>query len=257
MREQPIWIPNKNTHLVGVLHIPSIKKQYPTVILCHGFMGDKLGPRPWGFVTFARCLAKQNFAVVRFDFLGGGESGGEFKNQSITSELEDLKKVISWVVKQPWHNSKIGVVGHSRGGAVGLIHASRSKQINTVVTWAAPAEWKSIWGKTANIIRKNGSIKESTLDITKQLVNDDFSNYQPITKFGKEVTQPVLIIHGTKDGESSGNVPLEHARMLYDSIASPSKKLYLIKGAGHLFYEASEREELFRLTKSWLSAVLR
>jgi len=256
MREQPLWMPYKNTHLAAVLHTPLGNKKYPTIVLCHGFMGDKLGPPPWGFVAFARRLAKQNFAVLRFDFLGGGESGGEFKNQSITSELEDLKKIISWVAKQPWYNSKIGIVGHSRGGAVGLVHASRNRKINTVVTWAAPAEWNSIWGRTANTIRKKGSIKESTLDMTKQLVNDDFSNYQPITKFGKKITQPVLIIHGTKDGEFPGNVPLGHAQMLYDSIASTNKKLHLIKGAGHIFYEASEREELFRVTENWLSTIL-
>jgi len=257
MHEQPIWIPHKNTHLAAVLHIPSAKKKYPTVILCHGFMGDKLGPWPWGFVAFARRLTKQNFAVLRFDFLGGGESSGEFKNQSITSELADLKKILNWTVKQPWYNSKIGIVGHSRGGAVGLIHASRSKQIDTVITWAAPAEWNSIWGKTANIIRKKGFIKESTLDMTKQLVHDDFSNYQPITKFGKKILQPVLIVHGTKDGEFPGNVPPGHAQMLYDSIASPKKKLHLIKNTGHIFYEAPKRQELFQVTENWLSATLR
>ncbi len=256
MQEQSIWIPHKSTHLAGVLHIPSAKKKYPAVILCHGFMGDKLGLWPWGFVAFARYLAKYGFAVLRFDFLGGGDSGGRFKDQSITSELTDLKKVVRWIIKQPWSNSKIGVVGHSRGGAVALIHASRSRQINTVVTWAAPAEWKSVWGNTANIIRKKGSVRKSNLEMTRRLVEDDFSNYQPITKFGKKIMQSILIIHGTKDGEFPGNVPLTHASMLYDSIASSKKKLHLIKGAGHLFYETSEREELFRVTKDWLSLTL-
>ena len=66
MREQPLWIPHKNTHLAAVLHTPLGSRKYPTIILCHGFMGDKLGLPPWGFVAFARRLAKQNFVVLRF-----------------------------------------------------------------------------------------------------------------------------------------------------------------------------------------------
>jgi uncharacterized protein len=256
MHEQPIWIPYKKNHIAAVLHIPSTKKKYPTVILCHGFMGDKLGPWPWGFVEFARRLAKQNFAVLRFDFFGGGESGGEFKNQSITTELKDLKKIVSWVTKQPWYNLKIGIVGHSRGGSVGLIEASQNKQINTVVAWAAPAEWESIWGSTAATIRKKGVVKESTLEMTKRLVDDDFSHYQPITKFGEKIIQPVLIVQGTKDGDFPGSVPPGHASMLYQSIASSKKKLHLIKNAGHLFYKPLKREELFQVTEKWLSKIL-
>ena len=86
----------------------------PVVILCHGFTSWKGEPL---LVAVAEAATKAGFPVVCFDFNGHGESGGDFSKMTVSSEVDDLRRVMEWIAKQPWGGDFL-LVGHSQGGVV-------------------------------------------------------------------------------------------------------------------------------------------
>jgi len=60
--------------LAGVMHIPEIRrKSYPAVVMFHGFTGNKCESH-FIFTKTARRLVLRGIAVLRFDFMGSGDS---------------------------------------------------------------------------------------------------------------------------------------------------------------------------------------
>jgi len=255
IKETPLVIPVNKKQIVGMIHLPPIQNP-KVIIMCHGYTGDKVGPWPYLFVTAARFFAKNGWAVIRFDFRGSGESSGSWEEQNLETEIEDLGAVLNYVTKrQELNQEKIGVIGHSRGGALALIKTSQDSRIKSLVTWAAVANWKPLWGKTAGEISKKGYISFSSFKETGQLLKIDFK-YDPVTNFSSKINVPTLIIHGEKDGKRTGEVPLSHAKALLKSIKS-RKALFVIKGAGHLFFAEKHRQQLFKQTLDWFDGTLK
>ncbi len=86
----------KGQKLVGALHEPK-QKTDKIVIILNTFKGDK-DYQP----IIKKCadfLAMNKIAVLRFDFAGTGESEGDYKNTTISSEVHDLNAAIDFVKK--------------------------------------------------------------------------------------------------------------------------------------------------------------
>lgn len=133
---EPIVFKNKGQEIFGILHMPKAKKKVPLAVLCHGWSGNHLGTWNAFFAKAGQELAKQGFAVLRFDFRGSGNSIGQFENQTITSMLSDLKAVIDQTVKRQWiDKNRVALIGHSQGAYVALFHAIKDKRIKTIVSW--------------------------------------------------------------------------------------------------------------------------
>jgi len=121
-----VVIPNKyGEKLVGVLH----ETESPAiVILCHGFRSSK-GDNT--MVNLAVALENEKISAFRFDFAGNGESEGSFEYGNYCTEADDLHAVIQ-------HFSGVNriisaILGHSKGGNVVLLYASKYHDIHTVV----------------------------------------------------------------------------------------------------------------------------
>jgi len=244
----------KDSKIFGILHLPEGAGKHPVVIMSHGYSNDRIGPWPYLFVLTARLLAENGIAVIRFDFRGSGDSEGKFENQNLDTQLEDLVEIISYAKDlESIDPDKIGLLGHSRGGAISFITASQDSSIRTLVTWAAPANWDDIWGNLAEKILAGEKSEFSSLVQTKQLVEID-QKYNPLTNFAKKIDIPWLIVHGKNDGKWPGEVPIKHAELLHNS--SSSSELCVIPDTGHSFYEAEARRLLWNKTLSWFKTHL-
>ena len=84
------------------------------VILSHGFGGD-MTFHLWEPII--KILNEKGIGVIRYDFNGCGQSGGDFQNMTVLNEIEDLLCVISYVRSLPV-TENISLVGHSQGGVV-------------------------------------------------------------------------------------------------------------------------------------------
>ena len=161
--------------LAGTLTVPTGNGPFPTVILTSGS-----GPqdrdetifehRP--FLVIADYLTKKGFAVVRYDDRGIGESKGSFIDATTADLADDLEVVFEWAKKDPKIDSKkIVLVGHSEGGIIGPIVASRNADVAGVVLLAGtgvPGR-EIVLNQTREIAAVAG-LPENVLDLQDKLL---------------------------------------------------------------------------------------
>ena len=120
-----------NFKLCGIWNIPN-KKTNKAVILAHGLNADK--NEGGVFTKLANALAKQGFAVFRFDFRGRGESEGITEDVSTKNEVVDLNAALDFT----HHNSyrTIGLLGASYSGAsTTLFTATNPNKVKCLCLW--------------------------------------------------------------------------------------------------------------------------
>ena len=98
-------------------------------VLGHGVTGNK--DRPF-VVALAEGLAAAGIHALRFSFAGNGASEGRFADATISKEVEDLGAVLGTL-----DGYSVCYVGHSMGGAVGVLRASRDERIRCSSPWRA------------------------------------------------------------------------------------------------------------------------
>lgn len=116
--------------LRGVVNTPDDfdkDKKYPTVIIFHGFGGDRNGSCFFR-VQNAKYLTDRGYIVVRFDFSGTCESDGSFYDMTVSRQeaeaelIHDFTKIKAYVDKD-----RLYWVGHSLGGVIASLTAFKLK----------------------------------------------------------------------------------------------------------------------------------
>src|SRR5579864_1916440 len=118
------------TLLHGLVDLPEAPGRGPVVVICHGFKGFM----EWGFFpALAALLAQRGFVAVRFNFSGTGMQPGDervtdpgaFRDDTYSAELADLLRVLDAtgdeVAPGRVDRARIGLFGHSRGGAAAIL----------------------------------------------------------------------------------------------------------------------------------------
>jgi pimeloyl-ACP methyl ester carboxylesterase len=131
-----------NSSLAGTITIPKNTINFPTVILVSGSgLQDRdetvYGHKP--FKVLAHHLTSNGIAVLRYDERSVGESTGSLDKITTETFAEDAYAGIKFLQQREDINpSKIGIIGHSEGGLVGSILASKYSDISFLVLLAAP-----------------------------------------------------------------------------------------------------------------------
>ncbi|MEO1010652.1 MAG: alpha/beta fold hydrolase [Bacteroidota bacterium] len=131
---------NANITLAGTLTLPEQVGKYPAVVLITGSgpqdRNEELaGHKP--FLVIADHLTKNGIAVLRYDDRGFGQSTGDFSTATSTDFATDVQSAISYLkTRKEIDQNKIGLVGHSEGGIIAPMVASKSEDINFIVLLA-------------------------------------------------------------------------------------------------------------------------
>jgi len=218
----------------------------PAVLIVHGFKGFK----DWGmFPPFAERVARAGFSAVSFNLSGSGVDGSgrfawpeRFGHNTFTAELADVETVLGAVAAGRLGmapSTRFGLVGHSRGGGIGILAASRDPRIAALVTWAAIStvqRWpgqEAAWRKAGEIPVVNARTGE-VLPLYTDVLDDIERNAAAldVRAAAGRVTAPWLLLHGGGDTA----VPPAEAEALARA-ASPGRHLrvMLLDGAGHTF----------------------
>jgi alpha/beta superfamily hydrolase len=129
--EAPFILRTPRAHLSAVLHRAPGKR---LVILCHGFTGHK-GEHWRLFVQTARALQKAGLNALRFDFMGSGDSSGEFNQMSPNSQIQDTLDVLKWARRR---YQKIALLGLSFGGGTVICAAHQARpRPDALLTWSS------------------------------------------------------------------------------------------------------------------------
>ncbi|WP_210529968.1 alpha/beta hydrolase family protein [Rubellimicrobium arenae] len=143
--EEVISIPSQGANMVGTLSLPE-GEPAPVVLLFHGFTGsrDELpipGTDEGVFSRTARVLAEHGYASLRIDFIGSGESDGEFADTTFEGQIADGLAALEYVKADPRiAGDDIYIIGWSQGGLVATAVAGRSDVPDAVALWAAVAD---------------------------------------------------------------------------------------------------------------------
>lgn len=126
--------------LAGTLTMPRSGQPFPAVILISGSGPQDrnetvCGHRP--FLVLADYLTRKGIAVLRVDDRGvGGSTGNSFESTS-QDLAEDVLAGVQYLKSREQINPKqIGLIGHSEGGIVAPIAATRSSDIVFIVLMA-------------------------------------------------------------------------------------------------------------------------
>jgi len=128
--------------LAGTLTMPPAGGPFAAVLLLSGS-----GPqdrdetlfehRP--FAVIADHLTRNGIAVLRLDDRGVGGSTGSFATATSEDFGRDAEAAVAWLSKRPEiQRRRIGILGHSEGGLIGPMVASRSKDLAFLILLAGP-----------------------------------------------------------------------------------------------------------------------
>ena len=157
--------------LAGTLTLPEKGDKFPVAIMITGSGPQNrdeelVGHKP--FLVIADYLTRHGIAVLRYDDRGIGKSKGDFNKATSLDFANDVEAAINYLKKHPNIDvSKIGLIGHSEGGLIAPIIASRNKDVNFIVLLAGPGlTGEQILLKQAVLIAKAEGIDEKEIKET-------------------------------------------------------------------------------------------
>ncbi len=129
--------------LAGTLTYPKRQAIKAKVIMVTGSGAQDRNEELFGhkpFWVIADHLTRRGYAVLRYDDRGVGESEGDFESSSLTDLVSDADAGLDFLARREgMEDIPTGLIGHSEGGYVAGILASKGAKLDFIVMLAGPA----------------------------------------------------------------------------------------------------------------------
>ncbi|MGV3774410.1 MAG: alpha/beta hydrolase [Verrucomicrobiales bacterium] len=193
------------------------------VVIGHGVTGNK--DRPF-LVALAEAISKMGVPTVRISFAGNGASGGKFPDCTISKEVDDLGSVLD-VIK----DRKVCYIGHSMGGAVGVMRTAMDKRINYLVSLAGMVHTKAFAEREFGMVKPGeGFMWDDTNCPLSQKYMENMAQIDSVVGKASQINIPWLLVHGSADDV----VPIQDSYDIFANANQP-KELVELPGANHVF----------------------
>jgi esterase/lipase len=238
-----------NNVLAGVLHQPKKGTSKILVIAIHGFLSTK---NQLLIKQLCTEIARASIDAYRVDLSGNGDSEGRFEDATPKKLLRDIVAVIEHFKKR---YTKIILLGHSLGGSLALIAASRLP-LQGVVALSAPVhldhfedrltkqQQEQLRSVGFTILMAPRGVAEVPYTLTERFVQE--TKELKVIAAAAEVNCSALIIYGTADKSISGEEREQLATELY------KKDLFLIGGADHNFTKPEQLDMVIEKIIGWV-----
>lgn len=140
--EQELNFENKKAKITlsGTLTLPDTTGKYPVVVLVSGSgpqdRNEELAKHK-PFLIIADYLTRHGIAVYRYDDRGVGKSQGKFSDATTLDFANDAEAAINMIRTHKNIDAKqVGMIGHSEGGIIAFILASRMKDLKFTIALA-------------------------------------------------------------------------------------------------------------------------
>ena len=267
---QEVSFSNGSAVLKGTLVLPENHTQNTPVLLMVTGSGlqnrdeEIFEHKP--FAVIADELARQGIATLRYDDRGFGGSTGDLVNVTTEDLKNDALAGVELLRKQ---FKRVGILGHSEGGTIGLMLAAEGKVdfvvslAGGVVSFEKTLLDQNRWtlqqaGYSQDVTDRYCTALESLFDELKADGNPEPTNHglpaeleqnlqiakaQSSTPYMRyflgldltdrlgRITCPVLALNGTKDRQVNGE---ENLNALRNGLAG-QKEIRVIEGVNHLF----------------------
>jgi pimeloyl-ACP methyl ester carboxylesterase len=135
--QREVGYDNGPIHLAGTLTLPEGRGPFPAVLLITGSGAQNRDEEIFGhkpFLVLADHLTRADIAVLRVDDRGVGGSTGDTGSSTTADFAADALAGVRFLASQPEiFKDRIGLLGHSEGGLVAALAASRSREVAFVV----------------------------------------------------------------------------------------------------------------------------
>lgn len=204
----------------------------PVVVFCPGYASDMGGTK--ALALEADCFTRGQ-AMLRFDYAGHGQSGGDFLQGTIGEWTADAAFIIGEVVPE----GPVVLVGSSMGGWISLLLArGLGARLAGMVLIAPAADFTealvrpsltpAIWAE----LREKGVAYQPSeygdpLPMTLKFIEEGARHLVLGSKI--PVRCPVQILHGMLDDA----VPWRHSLKIVEALESTAVRLVFLKDGGH------------------------
>jgi alpha-beta hydrolase superfamily lysophospholipase len=221
------------------------KKSDWLVILGHGVTGNKDRPV---MADTAKALNAAGFDTLGFSFAGNGESEGRFENATISKEVNDLNAILD--AAAPAY-SNICYIGHSMGGAVGVIQAARDRRIKALVSLAGMIDTKAFAETEFGEEVPNEGVmwEEASCPLSSAFMQDLCQTIATVAPQAESIDVPWLLLHGTAD-----DVVLPRDSEHIQSLEKKTTEIAFITDADHSFNEPAHKQQMTTKVVAWLKA---
>lgn len=222
--------------LVGSAHLPANAQH--AVLMLHGFTGNRI-EFTYFFVQLSRVLAARGIAVFRFDFLGCGESDGEFADISVASQVAQTQHLLAYLAEH-YPQYQRHLLGFSMGGLVALQTALVDAEAMRTMTLLAPAA--NLAQIVESVAAANSAAQRAdcidflALEIS-QAFRQELAVLAPFSGLAT-LTIPTLVVHGQADAA----VPVEVGEQV--AACLPQATFEAWPDADHTFARREFREQL-------------
>ncbi len=222
------------------------------VLFAHGFsIGKDLKP----IRTISRTLVEVGFGMLRFDFTGLGDSGGNFSDTNFSSNVKDILAAADFL--RTHYAAPSIVIGHSFGGTAALQAVHDIAECRAIATIGAPCDTHHIIhqfeGKLEEI-EEEGEAKVLLAGrpfVIKEQFLKDVAN-QNMDKAIKTLDRALMIFHSPQDKV----VGIKNASRIY-KLARHPKSFVSLDGADHLLLKNPEDAQyVAHVLAAWASRYL-
>ena len=237
MGEGPL-LPREEFPSIGEKSPKKMEKRIPLVIQFHGMCGrcdSKID------LALMKYFTGQGMAVVRVNFLGHGNSDGDFFQVTVPGQLPQAEAILAYAQSLPFAG-EILIVGHSMGAVAATMLAGKHAEEIEKMILLAPASVIETLCQTGQF----GDFEYDPADPPEMIeipgTRFRFSReylvsgkYIDIMSWAAKFKKPVCIIHGDQDDM----LPLEVIQPFVHAFTDCQFKI--IEGASH-FFGGSKKE---------------
>lgn len=232
------------------------RTKYPALLITHGLGGSR---HDWnGLLIRAAAYAAMNgFIVLRVDFRGHGESTGNTMSITLSTLLADFNAGMQYLHGvEGVDEERVSVLGHSLGGTVAAIGASRRADVKNLIMWSSPYDlmgtFRRLFGPLAMMmIRTHGYLQAGLVQVSAEFC-DQFEKLNPDVEAEKYKGR-VLLVHGNRDHL----VLPEESERWKTAFRKTECKLHLIEEGAHAFPKEPWANEAIKHTLTWLGVKAR
>lgn len=259
--ERQLTISHEQLELTATLHYPSFNEgrtgdgKHPVIVICHGFVGSRIGVDRL-FVKTARALAAEGNFVLRFDYGGCGESNGNYGELGFDSMVEQTRTILDYASDLDCIDpARITLLGHSLGGVVAIMTAVKDRRVKRLILWSAVGY---PFNDIVRIVGRKGYDEAHETGQTDHLgytlkpaFFDSLMEHQPFqeaTRFSGDV----FLVHGTSDD----TIPVDYS-FLYQKVfwtrGEGTCEKEIIFQANHTYSAHAHQQAAIEATIDWLS----
>lgn len=203
----------------------------PDVIVVIGHGVTSHWDRPWQ-TELSEALAVGGMASLLVSFAGNGASEGRFEDVTPTKEAADLGSVIDAL--ELWGVQRFAYVGHSMGGAVGVLRAAVDPRIEALVSLAGMFHVHAFMQRTfGHLAPGQGLMLDKPGCVWNLTLEADSARIGSLTTQAAAVHVPWLLVHGDADEL----VPVQDS-LDARAAAGGRPDLVVLPGVDHRFTEA-------------------